>query len=144
MEGLRVVAPEYLSPLEPCCRCRAKGCHWDRINGEPYCPDCQEAVAQGHAEPLVLRAERRACALCGHIGSVRFLTFPLGSRPPLEMDLCAAHFRGLLGRQLEPEAFTRVRRLLEAVKLSPRGIFLLHEAFYDEEGQALQPAQQVE
>ena len=121
MDGLRVVARESVSPLDPCCRCRAKGCHWDRINGQPYCPDCQEAVAQGHADPLILRTERRACALCGHIGSVRFLTFPLGSRPPVEMDLCADHFRGLLGRQLDAADFTRVRRLLDEREACRRG-----------------------
>ena len=144
MESVRVLAHQSVSPREPCCRCRAKGCHWDRINGQPYCPDCQEAVAQGYADPLILRAERRACAVCGHIGSVRFVTFPLGSRPPLEMDLCAAHFRALLARQLDPRAFARMRRLLDGLSLSPRGIFLLHEAFYDDDGQALQPAHQVE
>jgi hypothetical protein len=140
MDSLRVVARECVSPLDPCCRCRAEGCHWDRIDGLPYCPDCQESLAQGHAEPLTLRTERRACALCGHVGAVRFLTFPLGPREPLEMDLCAAHFRALLARRLDPEAFASLRRQLEALGLSPRSIFLLHEAFYDDGGHALQPA----
>jgi hypothetical protein len=140
MDGLRVVARDGFSPLDPCCRCRAQGCYWDRLEGQPYCPDCQEALAQGHADPLTLRTERRPCALCGHVGAVRFLTFPLGESAPVEMDLCAVHFRALLGRRLSPEAFARLRRQLEALSLSPRGIFLLHEAFYDAQGHALQPA----
>src|SRR5205807_8040806 len=98
MDGLRVVARESVSSLDPCCRCAAEGCHWDRIGGRPFCPDCQESLAQGHAEPLTLRTERRLCALCGTTGAVRFLTFPLGAEEPVEMDLCAAHFHALLGR----------------------------------------------
>jgi hypothetical protein len=144
MDSLRLVARESVSPLEPCCRCGATGCHWDRINGLPYCPDCQEALAQGHADPLTLRTERRACALCSHFGSVRFLTFPLGPHEPVEMDLCAAHFRALLGRRLDRGAFVRLRRQLVVLSLAPASIFLLHEAFYDEHGRALQPALDVD
>ncbi|HKI33315.1 MAG TPA: hypothetical protein VKA46_15790 [Gemmataceae bacterium] len=144
MNGLRVVALECVSQSDPCCRCRAEGCEWDRVNGLPCCPDCQEALAQGHAEPLILRTERRPCVLCAHVGSVRFLTFPLGQRKPVEMDLCAAHFRALLSRRLDPASFAQLRRQLDALGLSPHGIFLLHEAFYDDDGRALQPAVDVE
>jgi hypothetical protein len=144
MEALRVVARECVSPLDPCCLCQAKGCHWDRFNDHPYCPDCQEALAQGNAQPLTLRTERRPCLLCGHVGAVRYLTFPLGQQQPLEMDLCAVHFRGLLSRALPPESFVGLRQRLAAMSLSPRSIFLLHEAFYDEFGQALKPAVEVE
>jgi hypothetical protein len=144
MDGLRVVARECVSPLDPCCRCRAEGCRWDRVNGLPYCPDCQEALIQGHADPLTLRTERRRCTLCNHLGCVRFLTFPLGAPGPVEMDLCAGHFRALLGRRLPPTAFVRLRRLLDNLSLSPHSIFLLHEAFYDDHGRALQPAVEVE
>ena len=75
---------------------------------------------------------------------MRFLTFPLGSGKPIEIDLCAVHFRALLGRRLAPGAFARLRRILATLDLVPRSIFLLHEAFYDEDGQALQPAVEVE
>ncbi len=144
MQALRVVAREGVSPLDPCCLCQAQGCQWDRFNSRPYCPDCQEALAQGHAQPLTLHTERRPCLLCGHIGAVRYLTFPLGQHEPLEMDLCAAHFRSLLSRSLPPESFVGMRQRLAAMGLSPRSIFLLHEAFYDEFGQALKPAIEVE
>jgi hypothetical protein len=144
MDGLRVVAADCVCPLDPCCRCRAEGCQWDRINGVPYCPDCQESLAQGDAEPLRLRTERRRCALCVRVGAVGFLTFPLGRSEPVEMDLCPAHFRALLGRRLDRQAFARLRRQLEALGLSPHGIFLLHEAFYDDDGQALRPALEAE
>jgi hypothetical protein len=140
MDALRVVAGESVSPLAPCCRCGAEGCHWDRVNDLPYCPDCQESLVQGHADPLTIHTERRPCALCGHIGSVRFLTYPLGSSAPVEMGVCAAHFRALLARRLEPAAFSRLRRLLGPLGLAPQSIFLLHEAFYDTDGNALQPA----
>src|SRR6516165_10706389 len=64
MDALRVVARECVSPLDPCCRCCAEGCQWDRLGGLPICPDCQEALAQGHADALSLRPERRPCVLC--------------------------------------------------------------------------------
>jgi hypothetical protein len=144
MDGLRVVAPDSVTPLDPCCRCRAAGCRWDRVNGLPYCPDCQEALVQGHADPLTLRTERRRCALCNRLGCVRFLTFPLRAEEPVEMDLCAEHFRALLGRRLQPGGYARLRRLLATLSLSPHTIFLLHEAFYDDDGRALQPAVELE
>ena len=140
MDALRVVARECVSPLDPCCRCCAEGCQWDRLGGLPICPDCQEALAQGHADALTLRAERRPCVLCGHVGAVRYLTFPLGPSEPVEMDLCARHFRALLSRQLDPRAFLRLRRQLAVMGLATQRIFLLHEAFYDERGRALKPA----
>jgi hypothetical protein len=143
MGALRVVARECVSPLDPCCRCRAEGCHWDRLGGLPFCPDCQEGLAQGHADPLTLRAERRPCVLCGHVGAVRYLTFPLGRPEPVEMDLCAGHFRALLCRRLDPQAFARLRRKLAALGLLPHNVFLLHEAFYDDHGRALKPAVEV-
>src|SRR5579884_3721693 len=143
MDGLRVVPRECVSPLEPCCRCRAEGGQWDRVNGLPYCPDCQASLVQGRADPLTLRTECRPCALCAHVGAARFLTFPLGRPDPVEMDLCPLHFRALLARDLGPIAFAHLRRRLRAMGLSPHGIFLLHEAFYDDDGQALQPAVEV-
>jgi hypothetical protein len=144
MDGLRVVAGGCVSPLDPCCRCRAGGCQWDRINGLPYCPDCQESLIQGHGHPLTLRTDSRPCAACGRGGAVRFLTFPLGRQEPVEIDLCPAHFRALLARSLGPVTYARLRRQLGELGLPPSAIFLLHEAFYDDEGQALQPAVEVE
>jgi hypothetical protein len=143
MDALRVVARESVSLLDPCCRCQAEGCHWDRLGGQPFCPDCQEALAQGHADPLALRTEPRPCVLCGYVGAVAYLTSPLGAPAPIEMDLCARHFRALLSRRLDPHAFARFRQRLAAVGLSPRSVFLLHEAFYDERGHALKPAVEV-
>jgi hypothetical protein len=144
MDGLRVVAPECVTPLEACGRCGAEGCRWDRVNDRPYCPDCQEALIQGHADPVTLRTERRRCTLCNRLGCLRFLTFPLRAPEPVEMDLCGAHFRALLGRRLDPSGYARLRRQLGTLSLSPQTIFLLHEAFYDDDGQALQPAVEAE
>jgi hypothetical protein len=48
--------------------------------------------------------------------------------------------RGLVGRRLGPHAFEQLRRQLYALELETREIFLLHEAFYDPSGRALQPA----
>lgn len=137
---MRLVARERVSPLDPCCRCQAVGHHWDRIGGRPCCPDCQEALALGTAGPLVARTAKRPCAVCGHVGTLDFLTFPLDSFDPVEMDLCPEHFRALIGRRLRAAAYGRLRGQLERMGLAPRNIFLLHEAFYDDHGHALQPA----
>jgi hypothetical protein len=112
--------------------------------GKSYCPDCEESLAVGEGEPLIERAERNACAVCGLVGTLRYLTFPLECAEVLEIDLCARHFRELLGRRLGPFAFQQLRRQLRAVNLDAGQVFLLHDAFYDDEGQALQPATELE
>jgi hypothetical protein len=140
MENLRTI--EIADPFAEvrCCRCdRAEG-RWDRIALRPYCPNCEESLALGVGEPLIERAERRQCAICARVGTLAFQTIPLHSDEAVEMDLCANHFRDLLARRLGPHAFHQLRRRLSNVGLSVGQIFLLHEAFYDVEGRALQPA----
>jgi hypothetical protein len=144
MASLRLIPVENAPPVQPCCRCRTAGHNWDRIMGKSYCPDCEEALATGEGEPLIERAERNACAVCGLVGTVRYLTFPLESAEVLEIDLCARHFRELLGRRLGVFAFQQLRRQLQAVNLDAGQVFLLHDAFYDADGQALQPAVELE
>jgi hypothetical protein len=56
-------------------------------------------------------------------------------------QLCAEHLRALVGRRLGPHAFEQIRRQLTRLDLNVTDIFLLHEAFYDEHGRALQPAE---
>jgi hypothetical protein len=56
------------------------------------------------------------------------------------MDLCPEHVRALLGRRLSTSAFEQLRRRLRTLDLGVEQIFLLHDAFYDERGRALQPA----
>lgn len=94
----------------------------------------------GLAAPLTEPTERKQCAACGRVGTVCFLTFPLQSTTPVEMDLCPEHLRALLGRRLGPYAFHQIRRRLHLLGLGVELIFLLHEVFYDEHGRALQPA----
>jgi hypothetical protein len=139
MEALRRVTSEGLVPEAPCSRCRATGCPWDRIADRPICPDCQELLALGEAEPLVERVEKRPCAVCRQVGTVRYLTFPLRTREAVEFDLCARHFHALLRRRLDPYAFVQLGRQLQALGVMTRQVFLLHEAFYDEHGRPLQP-----
>jgi hypothetical protein len=94
----------------------------------------------GEAEPLITRTENQRCAICHQLGTVRFLTFPLHWSRSVEMDLCGEHLRGLLGRRLGPHAFAQLRRQLGTIGLEVGLIFLLHDAFYDNHGRALQPA----
>ncbi|MFN4260006.1 MAG: hypothetical protein ACK4RK_11990 [Gemmataceae bacterium] len=143
MNSLRLL-PNYGGISEPCLNCREGERHWDRIAGRPYCPNCQEALAQGEAEPLVMRTEKHRCAVCGTLGTVRFTTFPRQSGSVLEIDLCAEHLRALLGRRLGQHAFQQLCRLLQTLSLNVESIFLLHGAFYDRQGRALHPVAEVE
>src|SRR5262249_61536598 len=115
MESLRVVPSASASALAPCSQCEAAGCQWDQIMGRPYCPDCEEALALGQGPPLILRTLKERCAVCEHVGAVHFLTFPLHAPSPVEIALCPAHFRGLLGRRLSPDAFHQLARRLQAL-----------------------------
>jgi hypothetical protein len=140
MDSLRKPTNYEIPALVPCCRCHSAERSWDRIAGKAYCPECQEALVLGMAEPLVEPTEKNCCAVCGRVGTVCYLTFPLQSAMPVEMDLCPEHLRALLGRRLGPYAFNQLRRRLHNLGLGVELIFLLHEAFYDEQGRALQPA----
>jgi hypothetical protein len=139
MSSMRVVNSSGLSPASPCSRCQSIGCHWDRLEGKPLCPDCQVELIRGEAEALVLRRERRGCAICEQLGTVRYLSFPLHEVEPIEIDLCPAHLRDLMARRLTSRSFQRLRRQLNLLGLAVEQIFLLHEAFYDENGLALRP-----
>jgi hypothetical protein len=140
MESVRLASSEMVHSWAPCCRCAQPHERWDRVLGQPFCPNCEEALIIGESEPLVLRTERRRCAICSQQGTVNFLTFPLNASTPVEMDLCGQHLRALLGRGLRPPAYHQLRRLLTALGVDVGEIFLLHEAFYDSQGHALQPA----
>jgi hypothetical protein len=144
MDSLRLLA-ESSSPAEiACCRCGEGDGRWDRIADKAYCPACQEAIVLGVAKPLAERTERKSCAACSHLGTVRYLTFPLHTAAPVEIDLCSEHLRSLLGRRLGPHAYHQLRRQLLVLGLEREQIFLLHEAFYDLNGRALQPAAEPE
>ena len=139
MQGLRLVTASGQSPVAPCSRCQATGCPWDRIGDQAVCPDCQEQLAMGEGDPLVDRLVPHACAVCGEIGTVRYLTFPLHGQDPLAIDLCPTHFHPFLGRRLDRYSYRMISRGLQSIGLSCKQIFLLHEAFYDERGHPLQP-----
>ena len=144
MDSFRI-APSAAEPaVLPCCRCASAERSWDRIAGKPFCPECQESLVMGLADPLVERTEKNRCGACNRLGTVRFLTFPLQAALPLEIDFCPEHLRALLGRRLSVAAFAQIRRRLRAFGLSVDFIFLLHDAFYDRHGRALQPALEVE
>lgn len=144
MDNLRIVPVDDPTADVRCCRCdRAEG-RWDLIADRPYCPNCEELLALGEGEPLVEKAQKRQCAICARVGTLKFRTIPLHADEALELDLCASHFRDLLGRRLGPHAFHQLRRRLAVVGLNVDQVFLLHEAFYDLEGRALQPAVEAE
>ena len=139
MECVRRAPAESVFPKLPCCRCHDPARHWDRVAGKTFCPGCLESVIAGQAAPIVERADRRRCAICHHAVTLRYLTFPLQSRRPVELDLCGEHLRALLARRLGPHGFNQLRRQFSRLGLEAGMIFLLHDAFYDEQGRALQP-----
>lgn len=144
MESLRKAPSQRLPAIMPCCRCASAERSWDRMAGKAYCPDCQEALVTGLADPFVARTEKRFCSICSRIGTVRFLTFPLHNPTPVEMDFCPEHLRALIGRRLSMAAVAQLRRGLGLIGMSINHVFLLHDAFYDEYGRALQPAAEPE
>lgn len=139
MEGLRLLAAAGSTPLVPCYRCQATGCPWDRISGKAICPDCQEQLILGEGPPLVERVEKRSCSICSRSGTLRYQTYPLRGSNAVEIDLCGNHVQALLGRRLDKGALQQLIRQLQAIGLKSQQLFLLHEAFYDEKGRALQP-----
>ena len=138
MEHLRKIEPGVCT-REACCSCHSATGRWDRLAGKPFCPHCQEALALGEAAPFVQRTQRRPCAVCHKTGTVTFGTFPLDHEELVEIDLCSEHLRALLGRSLGPHGFHQLRRQLRSVNLEVEDIFLLHDAFYNRSGKALQP-----
>jgi hypothetical protein len=144
MDSLRLAAKDSVPPLSGCCRCHDASARWDRIAGRAFCPNCQEQLALGEGEPLVLKTLPHRCAVCERQGTVCFCTFPLESPAPLEMELCPHHLRALIARCLEPRSFRHLRRKLEALGLGVDRIFLLHEAFYDASGQASLPVMEMD
>jgi hypothetical protein len=140
MESLRLAPSQSRPKATACSRCGNTRRNWDRIAGKSYCPECQESLILGLAAPLTERTEKKSCAACGKTGTVCYLTYPLQASTPVEMDLCPEHLRALLGRRLGPYAFHQLRRRLHLLGLGVELIFLLHDAFYDEQGRALQPA----
>lgn len=140
MDSLRIASSESVPAMVLCDRCGAGERRWDRINGKAYCPNCQELLAVGEAPPLVEKVVKNRCAVCDKLGTVCFQTYPLKGNDPVEMDLCGEHIRGLLARRLGPGAFHQLRRRLSGCGISVEDVFLLHGAFYDSQGHALQPA----
>lgn len=143
MDSVRLTPADSVFPKIPCCRCADNHRTWDRISGKTYCPNCLESLAQGEGSPIVERCDRRRCGVCHHLGTVKYLTFPLHSRRPIEIDLCAEHLRALVGRRLGPHAFEQLRRQLDVLGVDVSEVFLLHDAFYDDQGRALQPTMEA-
>ena len=140
MESLRYVPVNAVPPLVSCCRCGNRERSWDRIAGRAYCPNCQEMLALGEGQPLVERTENNRCAICHKQGTICFHSFPLRGAQAVAIDLCSEHVRGLIGRRLGPYAFNQLRRQLSQLGVDVDEMFLLHSAFYDGNGRALQPA----
>lgn len=143
MEGLHWVTDSGRSPQAPCSRCQAAGCPWDQLAGNAICPDCQELLAQGEGEPLIERAQKRACAVCSHLGTLCFVTFPLHTSAALAVNLCPRHLHALLARRLDRASYFQLARQLQILGVAARQVFLLHEAFYDDQGRSLQPIADV-
>jgi hypothetical protein len=140
MDNVRIASAEGVAAAPGCCRCAEVNKRWDRIAGQPYCPNCQEMLVQGEADPLVVKTDKKRCAVCDRLGTVCYLTYPLQAPAPVEIELCPEHLRALVGRCLVPHAFEQLRRRLHGLGIGVEDIFLLHGAFYDSNGHASMPA----
>lgn len=122
-----------------CMRCEDASRSWDRIGNGIYCPQCIEDILQGVHPYIKAEVEQLRCAICHHLGTVPYTTQPLSLPTQVRIDLCGDHLRALLRRSLGPHAFGILQDKLSVVQI-PRGhVFLLHEAFYSNQGEALQP-----
>jgi hypothetical protein len=139
MSGVRRAPAESVPIVSECCRCGRAGRRWDRIAGRAYCPNCEEALAQGEGQPLRARLILAPCSVCHGERTVIFHTFPPEGAAPVEMDLCPEHLRGLLSRRLGAHAFHQLQRQLRLLDVAASDIFLLHEEFYDPHGRARHP-----
>jgi hypothetical protein len=143
MEAVRLLEGEKLGPLAACSRCQAVGCPWDRIAGRALCPDCQNLLVRGEAPALIESPRRAPCAVCRKPLTLPYVTFPLHTIVPLELDLCAEHIQALIARRLDAGALTTLARLLQTLGVTVQQVFLLHEAFYDAQGRPLQPVREA-
>ena len=139
MNSIRLARAQDVFLKTACSHCADNAGFWDQIADAVYCPTCVELLAQGEIDPVIVRAAEHPCAVCFHPRTVRYLTFPKGATRPVEIDLCGTHLRALVGRCLSSHAFLVLRGQLHALGLKPGDLFLLHEEFYDLQGQALQP-----
>ncbi len=144
-------------PSKPCDVCKSTGCPWDRLGYDPrtgdwktICPDCQqEAVVSGtHARFHLVWGHCVCCddPFTGCRGGfprkvTPVLTFPLHTKRVLRLEFCAAHFHEFVGRRLGSWRLIILHRRLHWLGVCPRRVFLLHEAFYDHAGKALQPVE---
>jgi hypothetical protein len=120
--------------LEPCCRCQATGCPWDRIGDKVLCPDCQQQLVMGEGETLVEALLNRQCVVCGTLGTVPYSTVPRDDDEPVDIDLCPRHFYDFMAWCLDQDAYQAIRRVLHERRLPAQAIFLLHATFYDKQG----------
>ncbi|MBI3619052.1 hypothetical protein HY213_03405 [Candidatus Peregrinibacteria bacterium] len=80
MQEVRIEPIDETAQKLPC-RCGKPGHGWDRIEDVVCCPECEEQLAVGEAEPLTLRTRRRDdCVACGKSGSICLRT----AYPPKE------------------------------------------------------------
>ena len=126
----------------PCHFCRNLG-RWDSIGSTLACPDCLETLAASDEDGVcvVEAASHRPCVLCGNRRTVRWQTYPRSEAwdVVLAVDLCGRHVRALAARSLCRHAFLALRQWLGKHGLGSNDVFLLHDAFYDSKGTALQP-----
>lgn len=144
MPSMRRLPANRVHP-QPCCRCGDSTMRWDQLARKTYCPNCLEELAAGNADPpLSEPTQKGVCAACNHVGTISFLTWPLNRDDPVEFDLCNEHVQAVAGRRLRPYPFELLKNQLIELGLDVSQIFLLHGAFYNQDGAALQPVLPVE
>ncbi len=124
--------------VTPCERCENETNLWDRLAGHVLCPECIEQMMIGIAPPIREPVTDVRCAICAALG-VTFETNLHRSRIAVHVPLCGDHLRDLAARRLDPPSFSVLYARLKNLSINRQKIFLLHDAFYDERGKALNP-----
>jgi hypothetical protein len=126
----------------PCSRCGEGNARWDLLGSVTVCFGCQEKLVLGEAEPLKIRLDDGSvCDICIKYGTVPYLTHQVEGAAPVRINLCPAHFRGYMGRRLDPRSYRALRARLNAQGFRP--VFLASRLWYSEDGVASAPLPEV-
>ena len=112
MESLRLAPADSIFPKIPCSRCADHSRGGTGSSAKPIARTASKRWRGERRSPLWKKPIAGVVAICHHLGTVRYVTFPLHSRRPVEMELCSEHLRALIVRRLGPHGFEQLRRQL--------------------------------
>jgi hypothetical protein len=126
----------------PCARCKDSNYIWDRIGNEIICVSCQEKLASGSDDALIVRLDNNLfCDVCNKLGAAAYLT-KLKNSNLIEINFCKKHFSRLICRDLKRKDFEKLKKKLSLLGIDVDSVFLLHDLFY-RAGFAIKPIKPI-